>query len=145
MFCLVGCNSSLKITFVPGLGSEPISTDNYMKLIRPSDEVDRAVSSIDDVFLVKNYKDDTENNVKLYNYGKQKWEKHALTYKKYNILFIKESKSVNLRTINSIHSFNDVAIIDSLTKAQIANFHFTKDSIIVEKFKEGKIIARFKY
>ncbi len=79
VFTLLSCNPAMVITPVADLSDESLNA---------------AVTSKGDVFLVKNYKDDSEHNDELYNYSKKRWLKYSATFKKYKVEFYKESKFI---------------------------------------------------
>jgi len=89
----IGCNSSLKTTFVRDLSNDPLSLNDTVKLTIPNNEGYSAQPVKTDAFLVKNYKDNAECGDKLYNYAKANWKKYSVVYKKYEVTYLKESNS----------------------------------------------------
>lgn len=110
-----------------------------------SDELlNNVTTSKNDVYLVKNYKDDAEHNKEIYNFGKKRWLKYSGAFKKYEIKFFKESSFINLQTIHNINSFNDYRIIDSLNKAEFIRYRFIDKTVIMEKIRDGQIFFSLK-
>jgi hypothetical protein len=126
---LLSCSSGMVITAVADLSDESLNTTTTSK---------------NDVYLVKNYKDDTEHNNELYSFGKNRWLKYSGTFKKYEVKFFKESSLINLQSIHNINSFNDYRIIDSLNKAEFIRYRFIDKTVIMEKIREGRIIFSLK-
>jgi len=142
----IGCNSSLKTTFVGDLSNDPLSLNlnGAIKLTIPNNEVYSTQLFKTDAFLVKNYKDNGECGDKIYNYAKANWKKYSMVYKKYEVTYLKESKLVNLHTIHEIHGY-DMAALNSINHATIVKYRFVKDSITVEKFNDGRLVSTSKH
>jgi hypothetical protein len=125
---LFSCNPRMIITPVADLNDEVLNA---------------AVTSKGDVFLVKNYKDDSEHNDELYNYSKKRWLKYSATFKKYKVEFYKESKFINLKSIREVNTFNEL-FIDSLNHSTILKYQFTNGTAIIEKLREGQVTSSLK-
>jgi hypothetical protein len=135
----MGCNSGMVITFVPGLSDERLNVKpakSDIVLIKPVSDI----QTKRDYFLVKNYKKLPEQGEELYEYAKNNWKKYSITFDRYEIKFMIQSDSVNLRNINAINSFYDAPLLNKINKSLFMQFQFEKDTVVIEKFWDSKSI-----